>query len=88
MAIKIRKRTNIRNGLKAYTYRGCPMTNNRTPWCFRMCQPNEDGTGFCGRVAPHGFMSRIQQGIMDFKKRQSDSSTRHRYQEPTSGGDS
>jgi hypothetical protein len=68
------RRFNIRKDLKGYTYLGCPMTKNRSPWCFRMCRPNADGTGFCGRVAPHGFKSRIQQGIEDFKKRRAESS--------------
>jgi hypothetical protein len=69
------KRVNIRKSLKNYTYLGCPMTKNRSPWCFRMCKLNPDGTGLCGRVAPHGFKGRIQQGIEDFKKKQADSST-------------
>ena len=72
---KVHKRVNTHKGLKAYTYRGCPMTNNRTPWCFKLCTPNTDGIGFCGRVAPHGFKSRIQQGIEDYKKQQADAST-------------
>lgn len=82
------KRVNIRKDLKEYTYLGCPLTNNRTPWCFRTCNPNADGTGFCGRVAPHGFKSRIQQGIEDFKKKQADSSTLLHYQKPTCDKDS
>jgi hypothetical protein len=81
------KRVRTLKGLKEYTYLGCPMTNNRSPWCFRMCRPNADGTGLCGRVAPHGFKSRIQQGIEDFKKRQAGSSSLLRYQEPTRGED-
>lgn len=81
------KRVKIRKGFKAYTYLGCPLTKNRTPWCFRMCKPNADSTGYCGRVAPHGFKSYIQQGIEDYKKRQADSSTLLRYQEPTGGKD-
>jgi hypothetical protein len=52
-----------------------------------MCEPNADGTGLCGRVAPHAFKSRIQQGIEDFKRRQEDLSTLRRYQGPTSGKD-
>jgi len=76
------KRVNIRKDLKEYTYLGCPMTNNRSAWCFRLCKPKADGTGYCGRVAPHGFKSRIQQGIEDFKKRQADSSTLLRRQGP------
>lgn len=60
----------VRRGkkLKAYTYLGCPLTRNRTPWCFRICSPDADGSGECGRVAPHSFKSRIQQGIEDYKK--------------------
>ncbi|MHC4325492.1 MAG: hypothetical protein ACYSUX_14600 [Planctomycetota bacterium] len=77
------KRVSIRKGLREYTYLGCPLTKNRSPWCFRMCKLNADGTGLCGRVAPHGLKSRIQQGIEDFKKRQAESSTLPRYQEPT-----
>ena len=79
------QRVKTRKSLKEFTYLGCPMTNNRSPWCFRMCRPNADGTGLCGRVAPHGFKSRIQQGIEDFKKRQADSSTLLRYQESPRG---
>ncbi len=76
------KLVTVRKDLKEFTYLGCPMTNNRTPWCFRMCKPRADGTGKCGRVAPHGFKSRIQQGIEDYKKRQSDSFNLLRTQEP------
>jgi len=81
------KRVKIGKGLKAYTYLGCPMTKNRSPWCFRMCRLNDDGTGSCGRVAPHGFKSYIQQGIEAFKRRQADSSTLPRYQDPTDSKD-
>ena len=81
------KRVNIRKNLRERTYLGCPMTKNRSPWCFRMCKPNADGTGFCGRLAAHGFKSRIQQGIEEFNKRQANSSTLLRYQKPTCGKD-
>jgi len=54
--------------MKAYTYLGCPLTRNRTPWCFRLCTPDPDGSGKCGRVAPHSFKSRIQKGIADYKQ--------------------
>ena len=81
------KRVNIRKALKEHTYLGCPITKNRSPWCFRMCTPNADGSGFCGRVAPHGFKSRIQQGIEDFKKRQANSATLPLSQEPTCSED-
>jgi uncharacterized protein (TIGR00369 family) len=58
---KIKIRTS--KGMKDYTYLGCPLTRNRTPWCFRMCVPDPEGKGECGRIAPHSFKSRIQKGI-------------------------
>ena len=58
---KIKIRT--AKGLKEYTYLGCPLTRNRTPWCFRLCIPDQAGQGECGRIAPHSFKSRIQMGI-------------------------
>jgi len=67
------KQVSKRKHLREYTYLGCPMTKNRSPWCFRMCKPNADGIGLCGRVAPHGFKSRIQQAIEDYNKRQAGS---------------
>ncbi len=82
-----RKRVGFQKGIKDSTYLGCPETRNRTPWCFRMCKLNADGTGLCGRVAPHGFKSRIQLGIEAFEKRQAESSTLLRYQEPTRSKD-
>jgi len=69
------KIVSTRKSLKDYTYLGCPLTKNRSPWCFRICRPNTNGTGFCGRVAPHGFKSRIQKGIEDFKKKQNSHSS-------------
>jgi hypothetical protein len=86
-ALKGYKKVSVRKGLKRYTYLGCPMTKNRSPWCFRMCKPNTDGTGACGRVAPHGFRSRIQQGIADFQERQAESTLACHNQEPACGPD-
>ena len=86
-APKDSKRIGIRKDLKKYTYLGCPITKNQTPWCFRTCRPNADGTGFCGRLAPHSFKGRIQQGIEDFKKAKAESSTLLRYQGPSGDKD-
>ena len=58
-----------KRGMREYTYLGCPLTRNRTPWCFRLCVPDVDGAGDCGRVAPHSMKSRIQQGIEDHKRK-------------------
>ena len=58
-----------RKGPKAYTYLGCPITRNRSPWCYRSCQPDARDRGPCGRLAPHSLKSRIQQAIENHKKR-------------------
>ena len=50
-------------GLREYSYRGCPLTRNRTPWCFRLCTPDADGFGRCGRQAPHGLKGKTQLSI-------------------------
>ena len=71
MTAKLKKRrVKTRAGLKEYTYLGCPLTRNRSPWCFRLCTPDTEGHGHCGRIAPHGFTGRIQAGIQDYNKRQ------------------
>jgi acyl-coenzyme A thioesterase PaaI-like protein len=64
----IKRKIRTAGGMKEYTYLGCPLTRNRTPWCFRLCTPAPDGSGKCGRVAPHSFKSRIQKGIADHKQ--------------------
>lgn len=65
-----KKRVRTRTGFREYTYLGCPLTRNRTPWCFRLCVPNQEGSGECGRLAPHSFHSRIQAGIEKHKREQ------------------
>ena len=58
------KRTvRTRRGLQEYTCLGCPLTRNRSAWCFRLCTPDEEGNGRCGRLAPHSLRSRIQLSI-------------------------
>jgi hypothetical protein len=64
----IKRKIKTRKGLKEYTYLGCPLTKNRSAWCFRLCIPNAFGNGNCGRIAPHSLTSRIQQSIIDYKK--------------------
>ncbi len=51
-----------------YTFLGCVMTRNRTPWCFRMCAPDTEGKGKCGRIAPHTLKGSIQLGIIEYEK--------------------
>ena len=50
-------------GTRDYTYLGCPLTRNRSAWCFRICLPDKAGQGHCGRVAPHGIKGRTQLAI-------------------------
>ena len=66
----IKRRVKTRKGLKEYTYLGCPLTRNRSPWCFRMCTPDLAGHGRCGRIAPHALVGRIQAGIQEYNKKQ------------------
>jgi acyl-coenzyme A thioesterase PaaI-like protein len=64
-----KRKIRTKKGIKEYTYLGCPLTLNRSPWCFRLCSPDIDGCGQCGRIAPHSIKSRIQQGIADHNKK-------------------
>jgi len=71
MTVKTRKRrVKTSRGLREYTYLGCALTRNRSPWCFRLCDPDVEGHGQCGRVAPHAFTGRIQAGIQEYNRRQ------------------
>jgi len=67
MTLKLKKVTK-RKELKDYTYLGCSLTRNRSAWCFRLCTPDMEGNGHCGRIAPHSIRSRIQISIDEYKK--------------------
>jgi hypothetical protein len=41
---------------------GCPYNGHQTGWCRGLCQP-AGGIGSCGRLAPHGLRSRLQDAI-------------------------
>ena len=58
-----------KKGIKKYTYPGCPLTRNRSAWCYRMCPPDAEGHGRCGRIAPHSLKSSTQMAILNYKKR-------------------
>ena len=62
------KKVKSEKSLKDYTYLGCPLTKNRSAWCFHLCTPGTEGNGDCGRLAPHGIRSRIQISIDEYKK--------------------
>lgn len=56
----------------SYTHLGCPLTRNRTAWCFRLCAPDDDGNGRCGRLAPYHLKGRTQGSIERFKEGQTE----------------
>lgn len=58
----IRRRIPKRNRKRFRRAWGCPLTKNRTPWCFRVCIPR-DGAGPCGRLAPHSLTGRTDDAI-------------------------
>ena len=67
-------RSNLRTvrtkkGVKKYTYLGCPLTRNRSAWCYRLCEPDREGHGKCGRIAPHSLKSAIQLAIAKHNKK-------------------
>ncbi|UCG88659.1 MAG: hypothetical protein JSW71_09015 [Gemmatimonadota bacterium] len=71
MTIEDKKRTiRTSKGIREYTYLGCPLTRNRSAWCFRICIPDVEGHGNCGRVAPHGLKGRTQLAIESQNRKQ------------------
>ncbi len=50
---------------------GCPMTKNRSSWCFGMCVP-QDGKGDCGRIAPHSLIGRTERAIIRYRARKAE----------------
>jgi len=67
---KEKKQLRTRRGLREYSYLGCPLTRNRTAWCFRLCTPDAEGNGRCGRIAPHSLKSYLQMAIEKHNKKQ------------------
>jgi len=66
---KEKKTVRTNKGLKEYTCLGCPLTRNHAAWCFRLCSPDDEGNGRCGRVAPHALKGRTQLSIERHDKR-------------------
>jgi acyl-coenzyme A thioesterase PaaI-like protein len=63
-----RRKVRTKRGIRAYTYLGCPLTRDRSAWCFRLCVPDPLGKGQCGRIAPHGLKGRTQLAIEGHRK--------------------
>jgi acyl-coenzyme A thioesterase PaaI-like protein len=62
------RKVRTKRGIRAYTYLGCPLTRDRSAWCFRLCVPDPQGKGQCGRIAPHGLKGRTQLAIEGHRK--------------------
>jgi hypothetical protein len=63
-----RPRRTIRRHRKTIrTKWGCPLTKNRTCWCYALCTP-VDGYGDCGRPAGHAMLSRTQEAILRYRQ--------------------
>ncbi len=69
MSAKQIKKIRTHRGIREHARLGCPLTRNRSPWCFRICDPAPDGTGECGRVAPHALMSSTQIAIVKHREK-------------------
>ena len=67
---KEKKLIRTKKGPREYSYLGCPLTRNRTAWCFRLCTPDKEGHGRCGRIAPHSLKSAVQKAIESHNKKQ------------------
>ncbi|MFO7892316.1 MAG: hypothetical protein R6U63_01165 [Longimicrobiales bacterium] len=68
MPEKTIRKVRTKKGVREYYWVGCPLTKNRAAWCFRLCDPDADGKGQCGRLAPHGLKSRTQRAIAEHNR--------------------
>jgi hypothetical protein len=66
---RARRRGMRKKKLPPYTYLGCAVTKDRTPWCRSVCVPIE-GKGQCGRDFPGLMEGRIQQAVRNYKLQQ------------------
>ena len=55
--------------LPPYTYLGCSVTKDQTPWCRSVCQPI-DGKGQCGRDFPGHMEGRLQEAVRNYALQQ------------------
>ena len=70
MAVRVKVRV-VRPGESARRRVGCPLTKNRSAWCYRLCAP-VDGLGACGRVAPHALRGRTDLAIEKYLQHRRD----------------
>jgi hypothetical protein len=68
MAKRLVKKRRLRQTAPLRETWGCPLTKNRSNWCYRMCAP-VNGLGQCGRVAPHTLRGRTDLAIERYNAR-------------------
>ena len=61
----------VRHSVVNRRQRGCPLTKNRSAWCYRLCAP-VDGLGVCGRIAPHALRGRTDLAIEKYLQQRRD----------------
>jgi len=66
---RLKRTVRTKKRVKPDTFLGCPLTRNRSARCHRLCAPEEDGRGPCGRIAPHGLTGRTDLAIFKHTKR-------------------
>ena len=69
--LRTRKQRMTKKKLPPYTYLGCSVTKDKTPWCRSVCTPIE-GKGQCGRDFPGLMEGRIQQAVRNYTLHQHD----------------
>ncbi len=67
----LKKKRKSSKGLIKQNHLGCPLTLNRSFWCFGLCIPDSENRGHCGRIAPHGLKGRTQLAIEGHKNKSS-----------------
>lgn len=61
-------RSTRREGSIPSRNQGCPLTRNRSVWCYGSCTPVA-GRGLCGRLAHHALVGRTQRAIAECTER-------------------
>jgi hypothetical protein len=68
MAAKLLNDVDKKRKVPLFRVLRCPMVGHQASWCRMLCRPI-DGTGLCGRRAPHFLRSKTQIAIERFKER-------------------
>ena len=53
--------------LREFTTLRCALNGHQVSWCRELCEPI-DGSGACGRIAPHAMVGRTQAAIARYQE--------------------